>query len=891
MLGTRTKQVSAYGKRGRRIVNVSEDREERPFKPTVLSNVSNATQRNENDYPRSRSPSFAPSLRSNRSSVLVAQSPVQISYKKQTAMRKSRKSPKTVKSANAFPVRHPLGSYVFNVPRSPAIPPAHKRAKYMAFGKGTPLKPNSPIVNVDIMTFDGNGRAIHQERRISRSDVQANPVQKDKGSSKSSITLKLVNDEVKQDPRRRTKRVTKRVLTPIVISSDSSDTDSDFFPSTISPVKKATLKKNSSKPVVVTIVDSDSDYRLESTAVSVPSDNPEPLSHKSDEPVKPPTRRQGSRRNIIATPPSSPESSHEPPDPPTVASKPMKVPVPEFTKSAPPQPSTSFTHDPLPLAATLPAQVNQKVSRTSSVPTYKPSHAIERDNAPLSRHHTSDPSHRNPRPVTPIRSRSSRSHPLPGEIDIDNESSDADDLDNLGEFALSPNTRKLLQTFSIEAPRASKKEKGVAEYLKPLLAECEQTTPHEFSAFIETFPWDPIVQTSHGGLILQSKGKGNGPAKFQKIGEASFSEVFGIGDVVLKVIPLRDEETSTTLSSFNEDNVDTPPPSDAKDVLQEIVVTREMGEICGGFVRLLRSYVVRGKYPSLLLNLWDEYCDTKGSESVRPDMLGVSQVYAIIVLPNGGPDLEAYTFTNASKQGWSQACSLFWQVTKALAQAEDLVQFEHRDLHWGQILVKDISVSQREKHDDKNKKRRRVMMDDDYHGVRATVIDLGLARMDAEDGAHDKVRWTPFDDEVFEGEGDYQFDIYRMMRAHNRNSWKEYRPLSNVMWLHYLTLKLLNSKRLRPPTASRKSAAPSALVSSKNSATFTEKESYECLLEMERLLNDAVAHLKPPAVAKKGRPRKTQKLPSLTMSLVNKGLGLGSALDVLDMGISRGWIS
>jgi serine/threonine-protein kinase haspin len=59
-------------------------------------------------------------------------------------------------------------------------------------------------------------------------------------------------------------------------------------------------------------------------------------------------------------------------------------------------------------------------------------------------------------------------------------------------------------------------------------------------------------------------------------------------------------------------------------------------------------------------------------------MLGVSQVYAIIVLPNGGPDLEAYTFREPTKTGWRQACSLFWQIARALATAEDLVSFEVR---------------------------------------------------------------------------------------------------------------------------------------------------------------------------------------------------------------------
>jgi len=69
-------------------------------------------------------------------------------------------------------------------------------------------------------------------------------------------------------------------------------------------------------------------------------------------------------------------------------------------------------------------------------------------------------------------------------------------------------------------------------------------------------------------------------------------------------------------------------------------------------------------------------------------------------------------------------------------------------------------------------------MDDYSSGIIATIIDLGLSRMDASPTA---VHWTPLEPEVFEGEGDYQFDIYRMMKDHNGGSWKEYRPLTNVM--------------------------------------------------------------------------------------------------------------
>jgi len=138
-------------------------------------------------------------------------------------------------------------------------------------------------------------------------------------------------------------------------------------------------------------------------------------------------------------------------------------------------------------------------------------------------------------------------------------------------------------------------------HLIPLLDECGQEAPVEFSAFIEAFPVHPIVRSSCSGH-----------ATFQKIGEASYSEVFGIGDVVLKIIPIRNEEGP------DEIDAETPAPSDAKDVLKEIVVTRAMGEMCKGFVNLLKTYVIRGKYPSLLLDLWDKYNQTKGSESVRP---------------------------------------------------------------------------------------------------------------------------------------------------------------------------------------------------------------------------------------------------------------------------------
>jgi len=77
-------------------------------------------------------------------------------------------------------------------------------------------------------------------------------------------------------------------------------------------------------------------------------------------------------------------------------------------------------------------------------------------------------------------------------------------------------------------------------------------------------------------------------------------------------------------------------------------------------------------------------------------------------------------------------------------------------LHWGQILVKDLPLSAALQNLDLNPRAEadNLFMDDAAHGVQATIIDLGLSRMDATDAnGFEKVYWTPIDEEVFMGEG------------------------------------------------------------------------------------------------------------------------------------------
>ena len=58
-------------------------------------------------------------------------------------------------------------------------------------------------------------------------------------------------------------------------------------------------------------------------------------------------------------------------------------------------------------------------------------------------------------------------------------------------------------------------------------------------------------------------------------------------------------------------------------------------------------------------------------------------------------------------------------------------------------------------------------MDHLVYGVKATVIDLGLARMDAHtDDGSTEIHWTPFDEEIFEGRGQCITFLSSMFSAH-----------------------------------------------------------------------------------------------------------------------------
>jgi serine/threonine-protein kinase haspin len=653
MLSTQTKHINAYGKRGKRVVEVTaSDAKSRPKElisifddlppPPAWAPVASRMKGRENPTPKKKAPApkavgaprkkrLSPPLSPVKKLIRVPEplkkssdrvgSDVHRSKAKVKPMPLSKSNGNTAPDSSARP---PLSSHPINVPEPPAPTSLAGRMEIKQRLPSTKVRPSksskpaSQAVKMDIIVLDDEGHTISKEQRISRTSVMSKPFD----------------------------RTSKAKAVPIYIDSESE-------PELVSQPRQEKLRRRATRAVVSDDLASEDEPPVPQPA---PKANPSTGCGASN-----PLQRSAPATKVLGV----------------MASKPLKR-ASTVEVVVPPAP---YSTKQVPRMSDLPKVTRPATSplkgRASVMPTRAP--AFHLPNSPVLKG----------RQLTPIRGGRSKglfeppSPPSPSTSDLDLSLDFADLSLECDEIA----------AFADAGP-------SIPTYLKPLLEECGQDEcgPHDFSSFIDSFPFDPVLQKArdrHGGELL-----------FKKIGEASYSEVFGIGDVVLKVIPLRDEFSGSegkrilkARGSIGHEGLESeaPPPTDAQDVRKEIIVTRAMGEVHHGFVKLLKTYVVKGKYPEDLLSLWDEYYDDKGSESIRPGTYGLhlcarvcaipdnlslpdtftlSQAYAIIVLPNGGPDMETYVFSNSLKSGWRQACSIFWQVAKSLAHAERLVSFE-----------------------------------------------------------------------------------------------------------------------------------------------------------------------------------------------------------------------
>ncbi|XP_017481927.1 PREDICTED: putative serine/threonine-protein kinase haspin homolog [Rhagoletis zephyria] len=270
-----------------------------------------------------------------------------------------------------------------------------------------------------------------------------------------------------------------------------------------------------------------------------------------------------------------------------------------------------------------------------------------------------------------------------------------------------------------------------------------------------------------------------------KIGEGAYGEVFlnatskrkmtDASSTVMKVIPIEGKI-----------EVNGEKQKTYEQVLTEVVISMELANLrkdivnmTNGFVNVKKVACVKGEYPQHLKKLWESFDEEKGSENDHPDIFDATQIYIVLELEFCGRDLESFQFQNAE-----QAYFALLQVILTLAVAEQAYQFEHRDLHWGNILILNT-----------NMKELKFTLDNQAYivptkGVRATLIDYTLSRMTFDNCCH--YNDISCDEELFTATGDYQFDIYRMMRDILSNNWETFEPRTNIFWISYVITKMVD---------------------------------------------------------------------------------------------------
>ena len=270
----------------------------------------------------------------------------------------------------------------------------------------------------------------------------------------------------------------------------------------------------------------------------------------------------------------------------------------------------------------------------------------------------------------------------------------------------------------------------------------------------------------------------------RKIGEGVYGEVFLYEHEdkksVIKVIPIEGDEL-----------VNGEPQKKFQEILSEIVIALELHNLrfnanytTDGFVEVKTVKCLRGKYPEKLVELWNIYDEEKHSDNDCPSMFNDDQLYIVLELGHGGQDLEAFVFNTAE-----EAHSLFVQAALALAVAEKAVEFEHRDLHWGNILISPTSDS----HVRYKLGQRKIVLAS--KGVKVSIIDFTLSRVTYQGCS--VFNDLASDPALFTAQGEYQFEIYRLMKDKIENNWKKFEPYTNILWLHYTLDKMITAVRYR----------------------------------------------------------------------------------------------
>jgi serine/threonine-protein kinase haspin len=303
-----------------------------------------------------------------------------------------------------------------------------------------------------------------------------------------------------------------------------------------------------------------------------------------------------------------------------------------------------------------------------------------------------------------------------------------------------------------------------------------------------------------------------------KLAEGSFGEVFKLhkksasaaavldvhGGCILKVVPLL-AESGPGSKDHTATSID--------GIVRESKVLKAMAVI-PGFTAFRELHVVKGKYPDSFLEAFRSFKEERNDcDNEDPERFSSDQLFAIIEMDDAGVDLDSLR-----KPSVFQVFDIFWSCVVILANAEEKVDFEHRDLHIGNICIKPwdhggtIDITSGAVSSMSAAPTSLLGLS----RIRTTIIDYTLSRV-AQDLEKKDIIFDPFRDaSIFKAtskklEDKRQFETYRSMhncmlaaqfeargtgpspkkKGKEVDLWSRFVPKTNVVWLGYILYVLL----------------------------------------------------------------------------------------------------
>ncbi|KAK4212892.1 hypothetical protein QBC37DRAFT_483442 [Rhypophila decipiens] len=390
----------------------------------------------------------------------------------------------------------------------------------------------------------------------------------------------------------------------------------------------------------------------------------------------------------------------------------------------------------------------------------------------------------------------------------------------------------------------------------------------------------------------------------QKIAEASYAEVYRItndrGTSIIKVIRLHSPIKPQTKAQEKSGLVDEEPHSE-ESLAGELQISEWLADV-PGFVIYKERYVVQGKAPKALLETHQVF--HRRMKRQDPDRLQFypspsryldETKFLVVELGDAGTALEDFALDDVD-----QVWDIFLHAAIALARAEELVQFEHRDLHEGNLCIRRARPPK--PHPTNKEDHNNNPCKFGFSGLEITILDYGLSRASdpfSSPASSEEVIYSDLESDlsIFTSTHALQCTTYRQMRSyllrgtsrggrkdplldpathqtpHDLDittlkpiSWRDYHPYTNVLWLsyiyHFLTEHFV--KYWSYPSAG------SGLGGSKTAAAAEKKAREESITRFKQETKEMWTHLDPMAS--------------------RKILSFSCAVDVVRFAVEAGWV-